>query len=91
MESAVEVISTSERVSHIAAKTSWYAIAGVPVLLAVDPREGVWTLHTHARDGEYQGVPPGKYGEPVPLPAPLPAPLSVEPDTADLPLHTPKR
>ncbi|MEU9042192.1 MULTISPECIES: Uma2 family endonuclease [unclassified Kitasatospora] len=87
VELAVEVISTSERVSHIAAKTSWYAIAGVPVLLAVDPRAGSWTLHTHARDGEYQGVLRGKYGEPVPLPAPL----SMELDTAGLPLYTPKR
>ncbi len=87
VELAVEVISTSERVSHIATKTSWYAVAGVPVLLAVDPRKGVWTLRTHPRDGEYQGVLHGKYGEPVPLPAPLPAELS----TADLPLYAPKR
>ncbi|MFF7989861.1 hypothetical protein ACFZDG_08750 [Kitasatospora xanthocidica] len=53
----------------------------------VDPREGTWTLHTHARDGEYQGVLHGKYGEPVPLPAPL----SVDLDTAGLPLYAPKR
>ncbi|MER7850107.1 Uma2 family endonuclease [Kitasatospora sp. NPDC096077] len=83
---AVEVISTSERVSLITAKTSWYAVAGVPVLLAVDPRKGEWTLHTHPRDGEYQGVLHGKYGEPVPLPSPLPAEL----DTSGLPLYAPR-
>ncbi|MFJ2866144.1 Uma2 family endonuclease [Kitasatospora sp. NPDC087314] len=86
VELAVEVISTSERVSHIATKTSRYAIAGVPVLLAVDPRKGAWTLRTHPRDGEYQGVLHGKYGEPVPLPAPLPAEL----DTSRLPLYGPR-
>ncbi|MBD0695693.1 Uma2 family endonuclease [Streptomyces sp. CBMA123] len=83
---AVEVISTSERVSLITAKTSWYAAAGVPILLAVDPREGEWTLHTHPRDGGYRGVLHGKYGEPVPLPAPLPAEL----DTSNLPLYAPR-
>ncbi|MET9182385.1 Uma2 family endonuclease [Kitasatospora aureofaciens] len=87
VELAVEVISTSERISLIAAKTSWYALAGVPVLLAVDPRKGAWTLHTHPRDGEYQGVLHGKYGEPVPLPSPLPAEL----DTSGLPLYAPRR
>ncbi|MFF2142558.1 Uma2 family endonuclease [Kitasatospora sp. NPDC058190] len=86
VELAVEVISTSERVSLITAKTSWYAIAGVPVLLAVDPRKGTWTLRTHPSDGEYQGVLHGKYGEAVPLPSPLPAEL----DTSGLPLYTPR-
>ncbi|MFF9645490.1 Uma2 family endonuclease [Kitasatospora aureofaciens] len=86
VELAVEVISTSERISLIAAKTSWYAIAGVPALLAVDPRKGEWTLHTHPRDGEYQGVLHGKYGEPVPLPSPLPSELN----THDLPLYAPR-
>ncbi|WP_234327319.1 hypothetical protein [Streptomyces sp. NRRL WC-3742] len=58
----------------------------MPVLLAVDPRKGVWTLHTHPRDGEYQGVLHGKYGKPVPLPSPLPAEL----DTSGLPLYAPR-
>ncbi|MFJ9843899.1 Uma2 family endonuclease [Kitasatospora sp. NPDC101155] len=83
---AVEVAPSPSRVTHIATKTSWYAIAGVPVLLAVDPRKGAWTLHTHPRDGEYQGVLHGKYGEAVPLPSPLPAEL----DTSGLPLYAPR-
>ncbi|MGW1175317.1 Uma2 family endonuclease [Kitasatospora sp. NPDC002543] len=86
VELAVEVISTSERVSLIDAKTSWYAVAGVPALLAIDPRDGTWALHTHPRDGAYQGVLRGKYGEPVPLPAPLPTEL----DTSGLPLYAPR-
>ncbi|MFH9354373.1 Uma2 family endonuclease [Kitasatospora sp. NPDC017646] len=83
---AVEVTPSPSRVSLIAAKTGWYAIAGVPVLLAVDPRKGEWTLHTHPRDGEYQGVLHGEYGEPVPLPSPLPSELN----THDLPLYAPR-
>ncbi|MFB7127848.1 Uma2 family endonuclease [Kitasatospora xanthocidica] len=84
---ALEVISTSERISGIAAKTEWYAIAGVAVLVAADPRDGTWTLYTHPRDGEYQGVLHGKYGEPIPLTDPLPAELQ----TDELPIYTPRR
>lgn len=83
---AVEVISSTERAGGIAAKAEWYAIAGVPVLLSIDPRTGVWTLYTHPRDGAYRGVLHGTYGEPVPLGAPLPAEL----DTAGLPLYARK-
>ncbi|MFI8459543.1 Uma2 family endonuclease [Kitasatospora sp. NPDC085464] len=83
---AVEVVPTLSPVSHLATKTSWYAVAGVPTLLALDPRDGTWTLYTHPRDGAYQGILHGKYGEPVPLPAPLPAAL----DTSDLPLYAPR-
>ncbi|AUY51468.1 Uma2 family endonuclease [Streptomyces sp. CB01881] len=84
---AVEVISNSEGVRSIATKTDWYAGASVAVLLAVDPRNGTWTLYTHPRDGAYQGVLHGKYGEPVPLAAPLPPELQ----TASLPLYAPRR
>ncbi|MEV7941078.1 hypothetical protein AB0O82_33735 [Kitasatospora sp. NPDC088264] len=63
---------------------------GEPAFLAVDPRKGVWTLRTHPRDGEYQGVLHGKYGEPVPLPVPLPAPLPAELDTSALPPYAPR-
>ncbi|MET8623269.1 Uma2 family endonuclease [Kitasatospora sp. NPDC004669] len=83
---AVEVAPGPSRINHIATKTNWYAIAGVPVLLAVDPRKGAWTLHTRPRDGAYQGVLHGEYGEPVPLPSPL----SAELDTSDLPLSAPR-
>ncbi|MFJ4192356.1 Uma2 family endonuclease [Kitasatospora sp. NPDC089509] len=83
---AVEVHPGPSHISLIPTKAAWYAVAGVPVLLAVDPRKGEWTLHTHPRDGEYQGVLHGKYGEPVPLPSPLPAEL----DTSGLPLYAPR-
>ncbi|MFE4520323.1 Uma2 family endonuclease [Kitasatospora sp. NPDC056783] len=84
---AVEVIPGPSRISHSAARTDWYAAADVTLLLALDPRNGTWTLHTHPRDGAYQGVLLGEYGEPVPLPAPLPAEL----DTSGLPLYAPRR
>ncbi|MER7708023.1 Uma2 family endonuclease [Kitasatospora sp. NPDC097605] len=84
---AMEVISNSEGVRAVATKTDWYATAGVAVLLAVDPREGVWTLYTHPRDNAYQGVLHGKYGEAIPLTAPLPAELQ----TSGLPLYAPRR
>ncbi|MFD8082939.1 Uma2 family endonuclease [Kitasatospora sp. NPDC059722] len=84
---AVEVISNSEGVKSVATKTDWYATAGVALLLALDPRNGSWTLYTHPRDGEYQGVLHGKYGEPIPLTAPLPAELQ----TTGLLLYAPRR
>ncbi len=83
---AVEMISNSEGLKAVATKTDWYASTGAPVLLALDPRNGTWTLHTHPHDGAYQGVLHGKYGEPVPLPSPLPAEL----DTSGLPLYAPR-
>ncbi|WP_406089668.1 Uma2 family endonuclease [Kitasatospora purpeofusca] len=83
---AIEVISNSEGVRSVATKTDWYATAGVSVLLTVDPRKGVWTLYTHPRDGAYQGVLHGKYGEPVPLTAPL----SSELPTVELQLYAPR-
>ncbi|MFD5075384.1 Uma2 family endonuclease [Streptomyces sp. NPDC058371] len=68
---AVEVISQSEKSKEIRDKADWYAVAGVAVLLVVDPRKGTWALHTHPDNGAYRDVLPGKYGEPVPLPDPL--------------------
>ncbi|MFJ4439815.1 Uma2 family endonuclease [Streptomyces sp. NPDC088923] len=69
---AVEVISRSEKAKAITDKNGWYACAGVPVLLVLDPRTGRWTLHTHPENGEYRGVLHGVYGDPIELPAPLP-------------------
>lgn len=71
VELAVEVIAKSEVSRAITGKADWYAVAGVRLLLVVDPRNGTWTLHFHPRDGSYQGVLRGKYGESVPLPSPL--------------------
>ncbi|MFJ8044654.1 Uma2 family endonuclease [Kitasatospora sp. NPDC096147] len=80
---AVEVISSSERARDIGNKTDWYATAGVALLLAVDPRHATWTLYSHPRDGAYQGVLKGAFGDEVPLPPPLPAALP----TGDLPRY----
>lgn len=68
---AVEVVSQSEKSREIRDKADWYAVAGVAVLLVVDPRKGTWALHTRPDNGAYREVLPGKFGEPVPLPAPL--------------------
>lgn len=71
VELAVEVISKSEKTREIADKNGWYAVAGVAVLLVVDPRYGRWILHTHPKDGAYHGLLDGEYGDPIPLPDPF--------------------
>ncbi|WP_234443141.1 Uma2 family endonuclease [Streptomyces cellulosae] len=80
---AVEVISQSEKSREIRDKADWYAVARVPLLLVVDPRNGTWALHTHPDNGAYQDVVPGKFGESVRLPAPL----DLEITTDDLPVY----
>lgn len=77
-ELAVEVISKSEKARDISQKNDWYAVAGVKVLLVIDPRHGTWALHTRPDGGAYQDVLPGKYGEQIPLPAPLGLTLATE-------------
>lgn len=71
VELALEVISMSEKARSITDKIEWYAVAGLRLLLVIDPRDGSWALHSHPRDREYQGVLHGKYGESVPLPSPF--------------------
>ncbi|MFG3253772.1 Uma2 family endonuclease [Streptomyces sp. NPDC048172] len=69
---AVEVISKSERSKAVDAKNGWYAAAGVRTLLALDPRgAGSWILYTRPKEGRYQGVLHGSYGEDIPLPPPF--------------------
>ena len=80
---AVEVISQSEKSREIRDKADWYAVARVPVLLVIDPRNGTWTLYTRPDNGAYQDVLPGKYGETVPLPEPV----RVDVATGGLPLY----
>ncbi|MFI6699918.1 Uma2 family endonuclease [Streptomyces sp. NPDC050509] len=80
---AVEVISRSEKARGITQKNDWYAVAGVAVLLVIDPRHGTWALHTGPRDGAYQDMARGKYGEEIPLPVPF----SLDLATDDLPLY----
>jgi Uma2 family endonuclease len=82
-ELAVEVISQSEKAKDVTAKNGWYAAAGVRTLLVVDPRKGDWALFSHPRDGVYQGVLHGKYGEELSLPMPFTRPV----DTSCLPLY----
>jgi hypothetical protein len=81
VELAVEVISKSE------VSVDWYAVAGVRLLLVVDPRNGTWALYFHPRDGSYQGVLRGKYGESIPLPSPLELSL----DTSRFPIYGEKK
>ncbi|MFJ6848937.1 Uma2 family endonuclease [Streptomyces sp. NPDC091271] len=71
VELAVEVISQSEKSRDIAQKSDWYAVAGVPVLLVMDPRHGTWAMHTQPGDGRYQESWRGRYGAAVALPPPL--------------------
>ncbi|MFE6749180.1 Uma2 family endonuclease [Kitasatospora purpeofusca] len=84
---AVEVAPRTERTRGSTCKAGWHAAAGVAALLAVDPRNGVWTYFTRPRDGAYRGVLRGRYGEPVPLTAPFTGELP----TVDLPLYAPRR
>lgn len=85
VELAVEVISKSEKARDISQKNDWYAVAGVKVLLVIDPRHGTWALHTQPRGGGYQDTLRGKYGEEIPLPAPLSLRLA----TDRLPVYAP--
>ncbi len=71
IELAVEVISQSEKSRQIRDKADWYAVARVPVLLVIDPRNGTWALHTRPDNGAYQDVLPGKFGEAIRLPEPI--------------------
>jgi Uma2 family endonuclease len=80
---AVEVISQSEKARDIAQKNDWYAVAGVAVLLVIDPRHGTWALHTRPRSGGYQDTRRGKNGDEIPLPVPFSSNLT----TDDLPVY----
>jgi len=68
VELAVEVISKSEKARTIAQKNDWYAVAGVRVLLVIDPRHGTWAVHVRPEKGAYQEKQQGKYGEDINLP-----------------------
>ncbi|MET7480942.1 Uma2 family endonuclease [Streptomyces sp. NPDC005648] len=83
VEVAVEVISQSEKAREIRDQADWYAVAGVAVLLVVDPRKGTWALHTRPGNGAYQDVLSGKFGESVRLPEPL----GIDVDTAGFPVY----
>ncbi|MFI9509510.1 Uma2 family endonuclease [Nocardia sp. NPDC052566] len=83
VELAVEVISKSEKAQQITDINGWYAVAGVRVLLVVDPRFGKWALYTYPKDGKYHGAVDGSYGDSIRLPEPFEFPL----DTGCLPRY----
>ncbi|MQY38259.1 hypothetical protein SRB17_62690 [Streptomyces sp. RB17] len=80
---AVEVVSPSEKSRGIRDKADWYAVARVPLLLVIDPRNGTWALHSRPDNGAYQDVLLGKFGEAVPLPEPFGADVG----TGDFPVY----
>ncbi|MBL1102427.1 Uma2 family endonuclease [Streptomyces coffeae] len=69
VELVCEVVSKSNSSKGTRDMVSWYADAGVPTYLIVDPRDGTWTLYTVPREGAYQGVLHGLYGEDIELAA----------------------
>ncbi|WP_194813679.1 Uma2 family endonuclease [Nocardia sp. XZ_19_385] len=71
VELAVEVISMSEKARLITDKNGWYAVAGVKMLLVIDPRLGTWALHTDPEDGVYRGNLCGTFGDTITLPEPF--------------------
>lgn len=69
VELVCEVVSKGNSSKDTSEMVGWYADAGIPAYLLVDPRDGTWTLYTVPREGAYQGVLHGLYGEDVELPA----------------------
>ncbi|MDH6577632.1 Uma2 family endonuclease [Kitasatospora sp. MAP5-34] len=68
VELVVEVVSTSNSLKDTVTMVEWYAAAGLPVYLLVDPRNGTWLLYSDPEKGAYRTVLPGKYGEDITLP-----------------------
>lgn len=67
VELVVEVVSKSNSAKDTRDMVGWYADAGIPAYLLIDPRDGSWTLYTLPRDGEFQARRHGLYGEDVEL------------------------
>ncbi|GAA2139886.1 Uma2 family endonuclease [Kitasatospora kazusensis] len=68
VELVVEVVSKSNSRKDTVTMVEWYATAGLPVYLLVDPRNGTWVLHSAPEKGAYREVLPGEYGEDIALP-----------------------
>jgi Uma2 family endonuclease len=64
----VEVVSKGNSAKDTRDMVSWYADAGIPTYLLVDPSDGTCTLYTEPREGEYQGRLRRRFGEEIPLP-----------------------
>ncbi|MEU1780039.1 Uma2 family endonuclease [Streptomyces abikoensis] len=69
VELVVEVVSKGNSTKDTRDLVGWYADAGIPAYLLIDPRDGSWTLYTLPRDGEFQARRHGLYGEDVELSA----------------------
>ncbi|KJK57924.1 hypothetical protein UK12_13475 [Saccharothrix sp. ST-888] len=67
-ELVVEVVSKGNSRKDTDDMVDWYAAAGVPAYLLIDPRNGTWILHGDPRDGTYRSAVPGRYGEDITLP-----------------------
>ncbi|MCH6161886.1 Uma2 family endonuclease [Streptomyces marispadix] len=63
----LEVVSKSNSTKDTREMVRWYAEAGIPSYLVIDPRDGTWTLYTEPRQGEYQGSLHKRYGDDVVL------------------------
>ncbi|QKW11043.1 Uma2 family endonuclease [Streptomyces sp. NA04227] len=82
VELTVEVVSKGNSTKDTRDMVGWYADAGVPAYLLIDPRDGSWTLYTIPRAGEYQGRRHGSYGEDAEIPG-----LGVKITTGHLPTY----
>lgn len=69
VELVVEVVSKGNSTKDTRDMVTWYADAGIPTYLLIDPRDGTWALRTTPRDGEFQGSLRGRFGESVELTA----------------------
>jgi Uma2 family endonuclease len=81
-ELAVEVVSTSNPRKDTVLMVDWYARAALPAYLLIDPCDGTWALRTRPRDGVWQSVDRGRFGETVDV-----SRLGVKLTTADLRLY----
>lgn len=71
VELVAEVVSVSNATSDTVDKPKWYAEAGIPLYLLVDPRKGTWRLHSEPTEGVYSVIRDGGFGQEIPLPKPF--------------------
>ncbi|QKW51597.1 Uma2 family endonuclease [Streptomyces buecherae] len=69
VELVVEAVSKGNSTKDTRDMVTWYADAGIPAYLLIDPRDGTWALRTAPRDGEFPGSLRGRFGEGVELAA----------------------
>lgn len=86
MELVVEVVSQSNHSKDTTQMPGWYAGAGIPLFLLIDPRNGTRTLFSRPDGTRYVGESHGRFGDTVELPEPFGFPL----ETGLLPLYGPR-